>query len=167
MSRAYTIIELLITMTIVALMAILGIVAFQNYGKGAIFQQASSEIEGLVNQVGLLARNPESDAKSYCLIVGDDKLSIYKGYDIECKNRINVREITLLSGHLITDKTEEVANRYLRCELLADDCFLKQTDESFNFIKLSEKKFLFRFSDSGSNAKDFFVRTNPYLVEVR
>ena len=153
-------------MTIVALMAILGIVAFQNYGKGSIFQQVSSEVESTVNQVGLLARNPENDAKSYCLLIANDKLTLYKGLDVECNTRTIVREVTLPSGDNIIDKTDENSSRFLRCEILADDCFVKQSDNSVSALKVIGKKFLFRLSNGGSGHKDYFVKTNPFLIEV-
>jgi len=165
MSKGYTLIELLITMTIISLMAIMGIIAFQGYGRGTIFSQTSSEVEGAISQVGLLAKNPEQDAKSYCLIAGNNKITLYKGLDPECSKRLVKNEINLTNNIVITDGPENVAYHFLSCQILADTCYLKSEVDSLGLLNIKEKSFIFRITD-GNNKNDFFFNINPFLVEV-
>jgi len=166
MRKAYTLIELLITMTITALMAIFGIAAFQNYGKTTVFEQKASEIEGLINQVEILAKNPSQSAKSYCLKISSDRFSLYRGLDQECKERALEREVLLSKNEAVVDETANVAYRFLICDLLGNDCYLKQADENFNKISIDKKTFFFKLEDSNGRKSNFYLSVNPFNLEV-
>ncbi len=162
--KGYTLIELLITMTIIAVMAIFGIIAFQGYGKSTMFDQSGTEIQSLLQQVNLLAKNPEKDALSYCIVAQSGKITLYKGLDEQCAKRVAKTELQLESGQVITNQAELVANHFLVCEQLGSNCYLKSDENSQNKIAITKKTFFFQLSDNGGRKSDFYLSLNPFII---
>jgi prepilin-type N-terminal cleavage/methylation domain-containing protein len=57
---AYTLVELLVVMSIIGLLVAFGVPAFDRYGRISVYNQKKDEIKSVLDQVYLLARNPES-----------------------------------------------------------------------------------------------------------
>lgn len=68
---AFTIIELLITMSIIALMAVFVIPAFSNYGDKALFKQRTIEIQSMIEQTNIMSKNPEKGVTRYFFMMND------------------------------------------------------------------------------------------------
>lgn len=63
MSRGFTLIEILVSMSIVVLMLGVGIPAFQEFGKQAELNQSASEVQNAIFEARNLSLSPEADKK--------------------------------------------------------------------------------------------------------
>lgn len=168
MLKAYTLVELLISITLMSLMALLGIIAFNGYGKSTVYAQKVGEVESLVNQLSLVAKNPEKDALAYCVKVNTQtqKISLFKSIDIECRNTTSVREISLSYEQKFVSNGSSVQNNFLICDLLSKNCSMKKTDTDKDSTPVTKNNYLFSISDNARNS-NFFVSNNPFLIEVK
>ena len=68
--KAYSLIELLVVVSIIGMLAVFGIPAFGRYGKVAQFRDKTEEIKGLIERTYYLAKNPSGNGiASYSLRV--------------------------------------------------------------------------------------------------
>ncbi|HOX41884.1 MAG TPA: prepilin-type N-terminal cleavage/methylation domain-containing protein [bacterium] len=109
--KAYSLIELLIVVSIIGMMAVFGIPSYQRYGKVSQFRDKTEEIKNLVERTYYLAKNPEgNDVTEYTLKIKTSNLTLYKSgstapisvissapgesftmlWDIECRTSIPV-----------------------------------------------------------------------------
>ena len=63
-SRGFTLVELMVSISIVTVMMAVGLPAFQNYGRKAELNQAATDIQTAILQAHNLALAPESDKPS-------------------------------------------------------------------------------------------------------
>ena len=81
MKKAFTLIELLITLAIITMVTVLGVPAFAKYGERSRFDQKISEIKFAMDEVHLKMLNPENGVSTYGLKISDsgDGLSLTRG----------------------------------------------------------------------------------------
>jgi len=99
--KAFTLIEVLITLAIITMVTVLGVPAFSKYGENARFDQKVSEIKYGLEETHLKMLNPENGVKEYIFESNfttqtilfkkknaDDTVSEYKRILISSKDRI-------------------------------------------------------------------------------
>lgn len=91
--NAFTIIELIVTISIIVLMAVLAFPAFSKYQKKAELVQKAEELNGYINEMNVLVKNPEPGVDSY------EMESLEDGADI----KINFRKISASVSTSIRD----------------------------------------------------------------
>ncbi len=165
---AYTLIELLISVTLMSLMAILGIIAFGSYGKSTVFSEKIVEVESLIKQLDIISKNPEKDAFSYCLFLDEKKsiVGIYKGLDRECKNRTSVREVSLNYDQKIINSGTMAKNNLLVCDILGTNCYMKENDDSLTKIQIVKNNYFFSILNA-KHLSNFYLSAAPFMVEVK
>ncbi|MCL5410330.1 MAG: prepilin-type N-terminal cleavage/methylation domain-containing protein [Patescibacteria group bacterium] len=67
--KAFTLIELMITMTIIAMMLVVAVPGFEKYGKKSSLKLKAAEIGALINQASTMAKNPEQNISRYLIKV--------------------------------------------------------------------------------------------------
>ncbi|MEI6498693.1 MAG: hypothetical protein WCO23_01895, partial [bacterium] len=117
-----------------SLMALLGIMAFYSYGQNTVYDQKVVEIESIINQLNIVAKNPEKDASGYCLQIDSkkQKISLSKSIDLECRNTVQVREVVLSNDQKFTDNGKNIQDRLIYCGILADSCVIKNNVNDLN-----------------------------------
>jgi prepilin-type N-terminal cleavage/methylation domain-containing protein len=60
MKKGYTLMELLVVISIIAFMAVVSVPAFAQYGRSSDFKQKSDEVKMLMERTYLLSRSPEN-----------------------------------------------------------------------------------------------------------
>lgn len=76
--KAFTLIELMVTAAIIVMMATVAIPAFSKYGAKNTFKLQVTEIQSLINQASIMARNPEQGVTRYFIKVNSSDVSLYK-----------------------------------------------------------------------------------------
>ena len=100
--KAFTLIELMITMTIVAMMLVVAVPGFEKYGKKSEFKSRVAEVKALIDQAGVSAKNPEQNVERYVIRVDSSapkKVGLYKTND-DPSNLI--KEVALPSDYTLT-----------------------------------------------------------------
>lgn len=152
----FTMIELLVTVSIIVLMALVAVPTFSTYQKRSQFVQTTSEVSGLINQYGLLARNPELGATEYLVTAGIS--------NIEFKKTISGATIVAKSYKLTDfgDATTITMSHSLRCETKTGDCFLDDTT-----VTTETKTKILTITDSRiSKLVEYWVTDKPFSVEL-
>lgn len=73
MKKAFTLIEIVITVSIIALLAIVAIPNLQDYKQKTDYQSKQNEIEVLVNDLQAMSKNAEQGYTIYSLTISSDK----------------------------------------------------------------------------------------------
>lgn len=95
--RGFTLIELMITMSIIAMMALIAVPAFTKYEEAATFNAKVAEIESAINQVAVQAQNPEQGIKQYIVDTSDPTKIKFVKIDSD-SNPITEKEILMPLG---------------------------------------------------------------------
>lgn len=130
--KGYTLIELVVILIIIAILAVMAIPAFMNYGKKQALSQKAEEVKQLMDQVYLLARNPEKDALSYELFA-DKSVTPHAFVLRRCRvimpnflcdtsapaNYVEVKRVKLLDNQIVQPANDPVTSlpveSYISC----------------------------------------------------
>ncbi len=116
-TKAFTLIEILIVAGIVLILAVAGIPSISQFGKRADFENRKYEIESIVSQVGLKAKNPDKGYDRYQAVVDTNaktvRLERKKGSETE-----TVKQISLNAGQTVA--YANYANIY--CKTADQEC---------------------------------------------
>ena len=74
MKKGYTLMELLVVISIIAFMAIVSVPAFAQYGRSSDFKQKSDEVKMLMQRTYLLSRSPENTNIQYYRLRVDNQI---------------------------------------------------------------------------------------------
>lgn len=85
MKQGFTLIELIVTMSIIVLMALVAVPAFTKYEENASFNAKVAEIESAINQASVSALNAEQNIAYYAISTDTSlkKVSIYKADTVD------------------------------------------------------------------------------------
>ncbi len=103
MKQGFTLIELIVTMSIIVLMALIAVPAFTKYEENASFNAKVAEIESAINQVAIQAQNPEQEIKQYIINTADPKKIKFEKIDLN-SNLITEKEISMPLNITIENK---------------------------------------------------------------
>jgi prepilin-type N-terminal cleavage/methylation domain-containing protein len=168
--KGYTLFELIIVMAIMALLIVIAIPAYNNYGKKQAFRQKTEEMKELINQAYLYSRNPQKEVARYEIIPSssDKKVSLVSCGSGEvdtvtgtCLTYQTVKEVTL------TDKSD-----VLSCATAPGTgtvCYaLFPADSSQTCtINTTPSGVLFSFSNSDAQKNAIInIKTDPFSVSA-
>lgn len=153
--NGFTIIELIVTISIIVLMAVLAFPAFSKYQKKAELVQKAEELNGFINEMNVLVKNPEPGVDSYEMII--DPIDTIKTINFK-KNYLNkpsesLRDIEYNSPNLLIE-TDGFTTTSILCSVENSYCCLK--NETKNICKYATPntniyKIIFKDSDVSIN----------------
>ena len=157
----FTLIELIITVSIVVLMALVAVPTFSNYQKRSHFAQSTSEISDLINQYGLLAKNPELGVACYRMI--DDSGSIIFSKYPSCSSSDSSIVDKNFNTEYFGDDTNIDIVAGLRCESESGNCFFGNAA-----VGTGIKTKILTISDNRIQKKaEYWVIDQPFSVELK
>lgn len=157
MKKAFTLIELLITLAIITMVTVLGVPAFAKYGERSRFDQKISEIKFAMDEVHLRMLNPENGASTYGLKIADSdgvrRLSMTKNGD-------EYRRITISAKDSISTGTDLSE---MKCVVSTKICG-KDSDTDVTIVP--EYQYLFFSNSDIGRTVSFSIKHNPFGVIV-
>jgi prepilin-type N-terminal cleavage/methylation domain-containing protein len=159
---AYTLVELLISLAIFALLTALAVPAFSRYSANTDFKQKADEVKELMNQTYISSLNPENrDITLYSLNFFKSKIQLVS---ITGTGQKVVREVVLNENAAFIDPqggtSEQIPGMYYWCSTDLESnigCMIQPS--SFEIIDANVK--------SGDNKVVFTTSKNPFRVELK
>ena len=160
--KAFTLIELMVTAAIIVVMAVVAIPAFSSYGAKNAFKLQATEIQSLMNQASIMAKNPEQGVTRYFIKINSSDTSLYKTNE----NSGNlIKKIVVPSTYTITPAIS--GKIYLVCDSPSNFCCpaTNLTGTCASAPILADNNFL-TISDSDSGLSSTInIFSNPFRVE--
>lgn len=160
--KAFTLIELMVTAAIIVLMSVVAIPAFSGYGTKNTFKLQVAEIQSLINQASIMARNPEQGVARYLIKVNDvspKDVSLYK--TSESSGNL-IKKIALPDTYRLSTSTN-----YLVCDSPSNFCCPLTVVGACSSAPTNGTDFLtVSDTDSGSSAV-IKIFSNPFKAELQ
>jgi len=161
MKKGFTLIELLVTITIIITLAAISLPRVNNYGDRVNFSNKSKEIETLLNNASIFARNPEIGTDYYQTesAGGDLVIKRYSG-----GAGVEVGRVQPFGNQIIS------AAGNLKCLPPGRECYKEGDAAPLSSRSVSPGGVLFAtLSDSNfapARTANFYVYSNPFQIRV-
>ncbi|MFA4996187.1 MAG: prepilin-type N-terminal cleavage/methylation domain-containing protein [Patescibacteria group bacterium] len=158
--KAFTLIELMVTAAIIVVMAVVAIPAFNSYGDKNTFKLQVTEIQSLINQTNVMARNPEQGVTRYFIKVNSSDISLYK--TSESSGNL-IKKIAVPDTYSFTS----VSSAYLVCDSPSNFCCPLTAVGACSLAPTSGTDFL-TVSDTNSGGSAVIeIFSNPFKAELQ
>lgn len=156
-ARGFTFIELLITLIIITMMALIVIPAFSKYGDRRAFDQKTTEIESALNEIYTDSINPAKGVDQYIVFADSDynKITFFS-------DNVETKSITMPSSYSINLSPGD--NKYLVCDTAGKVCCLNTTTTTCSSV--ASGNYFTLTDDTISKTATFNIQGNPFRVQI-
>ena len=161
----FSLIELLVVCSIIALMTVLAVPFFSRYGTRSEYNLRTIEIKNLIDQMNNMAKNPEQGVTRYVIktITSEPRrFELYKTSDNSANNLI--KTISLPSGYGLS--LSDAGRPYLVCDTPASFCCQTSTSTSTcKSLGMNNEDYVSISVSEGDGYGAFKIFSNPFRVE--
>lgn len=159
--KAFTLIEILVTLSIIVVMVVVAVPSFEKYGKKTQFKQKMNELNSVINSTYLNAKNPSPANSKYVLDAGvANGTSLYAYGDKDT----NKQEINIKANGVI----DSLTTRYLICYNKEGFCQLDGSENPSAVSKLTDQEWLKIESKDYSDLRAVFtLKSDPFSSSVK
>lgn len=165
MKRGFTLVELLVVLSVFAMMSAIGIPAFQRYGSNIALAQKAEEIKELIKQTYILSQNPNQEIASYISTLSDVNESgqrqvVQRYIKINHDDEEDFKAVKLAKNQQITfsGDSSEGLPRFVCFTDLKTDCRIE------NARDLEDGwSYLFQITNDNNKTLNIEVRVSPFF----
>jgi len=127
--KAFTLIELMITMVIIALMLVVAVPGFGKYGERQDFILRMSELKSYMESTQVLAANPEAGAKNYFLYITNIS-SVHHVTFYKTNSGNTIKDFTFPFDDYYVEQPTHSSHHVLMCTTPATNCCIQASFDS-------------------------------------
>jgi prepilin-type N-terminal cleavage/methylation domain-containing protein len=165
MKKAFTLIEIIITVSIIVLLTLVAIPNIQGYKQKADYQSKQDEIEALVNDLQAMSKNAEQGYTKYGLTISSNKVALYKTDQVGSSQEMGSAVPAVNQVFVAQNGIFEIY-----CNVPGDKCYKRtkndtvrmgnEIDSTTQFLQIIDNNF------TPAKITKFYITVNPIRVII-